>query len=436
MGLLDWLTDGSLGNMGMGAGGANPPAPSMPPVQQTGADGPPLPLTPAAVPPGLDAAPTPSGQPPAPVAPPAPPPDPTPAAGPPDPPVNPATSDIGGGMQGGGPTPPPVPMPQPRPPGADAPPPAPPASPGPPMPLTPSSLPPPGNGTNGVGPGLGVAAPPYQLGDQTALGRALGINPQSKQFSELTGGLGAGLTAAGNSKGKSPFQALTSGAGASLEGANKEGHATEKDMNAYLTAATNAQKAGDTKAAQMWTQQYQAAKLKNEQDKAASDKSAANKNDTDNQKYWAAQRDVQPDRTALNKQIAQMQKDGAPPDQVAKAQAAGEAAINARLADHYAASGIHPQTAAQIAQQPGNSEKNPVATGLTPSNITKKLQPGQYYSNPAEIDPATGKPRIYQFKGDPSSKSSSATSSTKKDDDDADTPAADPKKKAADEDDD
>jgi len=59
---------------------------------------------------------------------------------------------------------------------------------------------------------------PYQLGDQTSLGRSLGINPSNNGFSSAMAGLGQGLIAAGNSKGKSAGQAFASGAGGAITG--------------------------------------------------------------------------------------------------------------------------------------------------------------------------------------------------------------------------
>ena len=244
----------------------------------------------------------------------------------------------------------------------------------------------------------GPSAQPYQLGDQTALGRALGIDPKSSTLNNALAGLGGGLTAAGNSRGKSPGQAFASGAGGALDAGAKETHAQNKDAQAYLTAAISAKKAGDDATYKTNYTAYLAAKLKSEQDTAASKEAAGNKNDSPTQLYLSAQRLVQPERNAMNKQIQQMQKDGATPEQIAKAQADGEASINAKLNNHYATLGIHPQTAAQLAAQPGNSQKNPVdagKAGITSANIGKKLQPGQYYTNPAD-----GK--VYQYKGEPS----------------------------------
>jgi hypothetical protein len=431
MGLLDWLTDGSLGNMGTADIGGEPPntgmpgQPSMtpPPVQQTGADGPPLPPSPT------PAATTPT-------------PDPTPAAGPPDPPMPQGTDPMAaGGSPPNGPGLPP-PMPGQPPSGAAAPPLPPPTSISPPGTFTAAdrfnkfSLPA-GGGPLSVGdankvvnsyestgghafappdgaPGAAAPGGAYKLGDQTALGRALGIDPKSSVVNETLGGLGAGLTAAGNSKGKSPFQALTSGAGATLEGANKERHADTKDAQTYLTAAINAKRAGDDATYKTNYTAYLAAKLKSEQAAAASkDATVANKNDSPTQLYLAAQRNVAADplvKGAMTAYQSALKTGNGPNDpEVQKAKAAYEQTVQERQSAHLAGVGLHPQTAAEVAKQPGMTQANPVnagKAGITSSNIGKKLQPGQYYTNPAD-----GK--VYQYKGS-ASKSSSATPSVSK----------------------
>jgi hypothetical protein len=259
-------------------------------------------------------------------------------------------------------------------------------------------------------PAPGPSAAPYKLGDQTALGRALGIDPKSQSFADITGGLGAGLTAAGNSKGKSAGQAFAAGAGGALEGANKEQHAQEKDAQAYLNTAIAAQKAGDNATYQTNYTKYLAAKLQAEQTATANkDAAATNKNDSPTQLYLSAQREVASDplvKGAMSAYQAAL-KTGTPQD-IATAKSAYEQTVQERQAAHLAGVGLHPQTAAEIAKQPGMTQANPVDAGklgITAQNIGKKLQPGQYYTNPAD-----GK--VYQFKGSPSksgSKSSSAT---------------------------
>lgn len=214
----------------------------------------------------------------------------------------------------------------------------------------------------------------------------------------VAAGLGAGLTAAGNSRGQSPFQAFAGGAGATLTGQVKDQHDTTKDMQGYLHAAIAAKSSNDEAAYKTNIMQYNLLKLKAEQEKAANP-AAANKNDSPSQLYLSAQRLVEPDRKAANTKIQKMIDNGEPPAAIAAARAQANTEINAALANHYATLGLHPQVAATVAQQPGMSVSNPVeaaSVGITADNISKKLQPGQYYRNPADG-------QVYQYKGSSSS---------------------------------
>lgn len=439
MGLLDWLTDGGASSSVFGGmGGVNSPSgvdpnqqPPMPPVQMTGTDA--LPIAPPQPNPGAMAPPVnpaatdigggipPGGT----GAPPVPDPSTTDIGGgmppggtgaPPAPPPNPAADGNPAAGFGGASMPPQVPLPQPRPPGApppmamtdtpkttftpNQPPGAPPPGPGPPMQIAPQNAPP--------------TAPVMPPG-QTALGRALGIRPDQAALNgrQSMAGFGAGLKAIGQGAGlgQGKFAAFAGGAGNAMEGANKEAQTQQKQAIDYLKSAIDAKKAGDDQTYKRDMLQFQIKnaqeKLAVEREKMASDKTAANKNDTPTQLYLSAQRLVQPDRNALNKQLDQMRKDGTDPALLAKTQADGEAAIQAKLQGHYSTLGIHPQDAATLAKQPGNSQQNPVdgkVQGLTPDNIAKKLQPGQWFTNPAD-----GK--LIQYKGPPKSddKKSSAT---------------------------
>lgn len=375
MGLLDWLTDGTLGSMGGGPGDTGMPQAGMPP----------------GAPPAPDAPPIAPQQP-------APPPNPTGSTPPADATVPPQGQSY-----------PAIPLPQPRPAGADAAPPTPPALPA--APPAPPALPaaaPAGPPVSLAPDNPAAAPPPYKLGDQTGLGKALGIDPKSSSFNNALAGLGGGLTAAGNSKGKSPGQAFASGAGGSLDASTKETHAANKDAQGYLTAAIAAKKAGDDAAYKTNYNQYLAAKLKVEQDKAAKSDAVVNKNDSPTQLYLAAQRNVAADPLVKGAYSAlqNAQKTGTPAD-VQKAQATYEQTVQERQAAHLAGVGLHPQSAADIAKQPGMTQANPVnaaTAGITKANIGQKLQPGQYYTNPAD-----GK--VYQFTGTPS-KSSDTKSAT------------------------
>lgn len=264
----------------------------------------------------------------------------------------------------------------------------PPPNAGPPMPL---------------GPGLGVGAPPPntggpswlpdQQGNGGLLSRAIGATPD--QANRLQASLGAGFTAAANSAGKSPFQALAGGAGAAMEGASKEQHQNTKDAQGYLQQAIAAKKAGDDAAYKTNYMKYLQADLKASQEKAAS-KDAASKNDSPTQLYLSANRLVQADGDvrAASKSLMDARKTGTPDEQT-KAQERLQQLIQQKQDEHYAALGLHPRTAAELSKQPGMSQSNPIdagSAGITKDNIAKKLQPGQYYKNPTD-----GK--VYLYKG-------------------------------------
>jgi hypothetical protein len=248
-----------------------------------------------------------------------------------------------------------------------------------------------------LGPGLGVGAPPNvgNMPGQTWLGRAFGITPDQAglQGRQVGAGLAAGLKSVGENYNKPGLAAFAGSAGAAMEGGNKESQTQQKQVTDYLNAAIKAKQQGDEAGYKQNYLRYLAAKLKADTDKAAS----SNKNDTPTQLYLSAQRLVQPDRNAMNKQLEQMRKDGADPAEIAKKQAELETAISAKLTGHYATLGIHPQDAATLAKQPGNAQENPIDAGkmgITKDNIGQKLQPGQYYINPADK-------KVYQYKGAP-----------------------------------
>jgi hypothetical protein len=141
---------------------------------------------------------------------------------------------------------PPVPMPQPRPAGAPTAPAGPAATTGAPLNITPPA----------PNPDSSPAAPPikpastssFKFGGQTALGRSLGIDPNSNGFKSAMAGLGEGLTAAGNSKGKSAGAAFGAGAGGALTGATKQDNTQYDQRLKSLQLAVNAQQVGDKSA--------------------------------------------------------------------------------------------------------------------------------------------------------------------------------------------
>lgn len=353
MGMLDWLQDalGSVGNAasdpmtmgGMSSAGTPamaPPTPPMPPVQQAGADQPPMP------PPGAT--------------------PPMPPAGP-DSPQNPT----------GGP----VPMPMARPPGADAAP--PPAA--PPVPIVPpgggpGALPPPGaSSTEGVtppSPGPGPQA-------RGILGRALGMDPNSER--RLSGQLSAGLKAASNSSGKSPFQALTGGAGAAMEGGDQAEDKTTDKQSKYLDQAIKAAQTGDTREATKALTQLRLAQTQMTLQGKGGKDSVVN---SDQQLYLRAQGATNQD---ANLKILKSQYDkialerGASSPEAKAAMDSYQKTYDDTLNGHLGRLGLDPKAAAKLGKQPGMSQENPVPkTKMTSQADFDKLAPGMFFVNPKD----------------------------------------------------
>lgn len=286
--------------------------------------------------------------------------------------------------------PPPVPMPRARPPGADTgaiPPPPPEKPPGPPMNIAPAS---PGVGAPPMPPQSqsGFSLPTMEGGG--GLLGALGVGDQNAK--RFRGALGAGLTAAGNSAGKSPMQALSGGAGAAIEGGDKSADKNTDQTLKYLDTAIKAQRAGDTAAYNVAYAKYLAAKLKQD-----TDKMAGGRNDP-NSLYLAAGRltNSDPALKGYNDAIRAARAGGNAAD-IAKAQGELEKAKTDIMNGHLGRLGLSPQQAAQVAQQPGMTVGNAIDAGkmgITEKNIAQKLRPGQYYRNPKDG-------QIYQFNGGP-----------------------------------
>ena len=354
MGLLDWLTEG-IGSMG---GSGSPSPPPMPPMQQTGADGPPAtpPLT-FQRPEFARDRPMPQG-------------------------TDPMTAG-GDTPNGPGLTPPPVPMPMPRPPGADA------GSAALPPAATPSSGTgmPPGPPTS-LAPGLpGPSAP--QGGP---LSRMLGLNPNPMRT--VVGSLGAGLTAAGNSAGKSPAQALFSGAGASLEGGQKTDDKTLEQQQKYLAQAIAAKQAGNTELSNQYLNMYRIAqteKLKQDALDKANGTDAKTGINTPEALYLSA---VQ--RTNADPRLSLLR------DQVR----AGTAPANAPqlmsemrdkiLKEHMGNLKLSQKDADKVAKQPGMSMENPIKPKSQAD--LDGVKPGQWVVGPdgqamqKKVKPAVGSP--------------------------------------------
>ena len=214
------------------------------------------------------------------------------------------------------------------------------------------------------------------------ISRALGLDPNKTK--SVFSGIGAGLTAAGNSAGKSPFQAFASGAGASLEGSEKSTDKTYDQKIKYLQAAVASQSAGDKAAYNKNYASYLAGKLKADTDKAASGGKTGAWNKPDSQKFIDAQHALasDPEVKASQKLLEQTAKTGEPAD-VAKAQAAHSALIQSKEAKYLSGVGLDPQKTADLAKNPPGTPQNPHVV-TSQSDFDTYVKPGQAYRNPRD----------------------------------------------------
>jgi hypothetical protein len=377
MGLFDWLSDaigsdnGAGGNMlsesmpGMGnpTSGMGVPQPTMPmpPVQQTGTDAQAL-------------------------------------ANPPMPPGPPLGPDSPQNPTGG-----PVPMPMARPQEAG------PGAPPPPSNRGPLQWTPPPFGSSGaasapaMAPGGGADVPGAMASYKAAggtmappatapgngpaahgiLGRALGLDPNTE--SRMRGSLAAGLKAAGNSAGKSPFQALTSGAGEALGGGEAADNKTEDKQRKYLDQAIEAMKVGDQRQANLALTQLRQAQTKMTLEGKIGKDSVLN---SDAQLYLRAVGATNADgplkllRKAYDDAVA---GGGANSPAAQAAKKAYDDAYKATLDGHLGRLGLDPKAADKIGKQPGMSQDNPVPkTQMTSQEAFDKLPPGAFFVNPKD----------------------------------------------------
>jgi hypothetical protein len=278
-----------------------------------------------------------------------------------------------------------------RPPGADA------APATPPTPPIPPNAPP----TGGVdAPGavksyqaaggtmMTPGAPDIQVAGQGPqargiLGRALGMDPNSER--RLSGGLAQGLKAAGNSSGKSPFQAFASGAGATLEGGDQADDKTEAKQTKYLDQAIRALKSGDERElAVARTKLLEAQTKMTLQGKMGKD-SVMN---SDAQLYLRAVGATNADgplkllRKAYDDAVA---TGGASSPAAKAAKEAYDSAYKSTLDSHLGRLGLDPKTADKLGKQPGMSQDNPVGKEkMNSQEAFDKLPPGAFFVNPKD----------------------------------------------------
>ncbi len=229
---------------------------------------------------------------------------------------------------------------------------------------------------------------------QGMIARALGLSPEVENRAKR--GLAAGLKAAGNSSGKSPFQALTSGAGAAMEGENTSDDNEYNKKLKYLTAAVADKAAGNKEGYNNNYLKYLNAKLKSDQDKASggSGKSGA-WNKPDSQKFLDAQRAVSqdPDIKASQKVLESVLKTGSQAD-VAKAQADHAKLVADKQGQYVTAVGLDPAKIAFNQKTPPGTPPTKGPDGKTiggnPHIVTSKadfdtyVKPGQAYINPKD----------------------------------------------------
>lgn len=351
MGFLDWLTDG----IGSDAGGwgANAPSPgSMPPMPQ--AKPPSLPYMEGANDPSNPTVPPPPVPPPSP---------PFPAGG------DPMTA--GGEPPNGPGLPPgmPVPMPQPRPPGADIVPPA-------------AAIPPAAAPTAGVAPPMAPTTPQFGAG---MIGGGDGRNPNLMR--SMVGSLGASLKAAGESAGKSKFQAFAGGAGAGLEGGQTASDKGYDQRLKALTLAVTAQANGDKAEYNKNYAEYLKGKLESDKsDMTPSGKKGTAWNKPDSQKFIDAQNAMakDPEIKASQKMLEQLGKSADPGSpELTQATAAHNALIAKKQQLYLTGVGLDPAQIQKNMQTPPGTPQNPHVV-KSKQDFDIYVKPGQAYVNPKD----------------------------------------------------
>lgn len=225
-------------------------------------------------------------------------------------------------------------------------------------------------------PGNGPAA-------HTFIGRALGLDPNRER--SALGGLAAGLTAAGNSAGKSKFQAFASGAGATLGGQQTADDKTEDKQRKYLDQAISAMKAGDQRQANLALTQLRQAQTKMTLEGKIGKDSVMN---SDAQLYLRAQGATNQD---ANLKILKSQYDkiaverGASSPEAKTAMDAYQKAYDDTLNGHLSRLGLDPKTADKIGKQPGMSQDNAIPKEkMNSQEAFDKLPPGSWFVNPKD----------------------------------------------------
>lgn len=209
---------------------------------------------------------------------------------------------------------------------------------------------------------------------------ALGLDKETAK--NIRDSLGAGFKAAGDSSGKSPFQAFASGAGAAIEGGKASDEKNFDRKLKYLNAALAAQKQGDHAEYQKNYLKYLNDSLRNETEKAASGRSAWNKPDTE--RYNNAMKSVSDDPSikASMKNVEMMLRT-ASPDEATKILKAHDELIAGKKFEHLQGHGFSGEQLAKLSGIPQGHKINPFVV-KDKSDLLARVKPGQAFVNPAD----------------------------------------------------
>lgn len=223
---------------------------------------------------------------------------------------------------------------------------------------------------------------------RSILGRAIGMDPNTE--SQLRGTLAGGFKAAGNSSGKSPFQAFSSGAGEGLEGGKGADDKTTKQQDDYLGRKIQAKgvEIAEGNAEVGRTLNMARTKLALEQAKMTkAGGGVAGTANSQQQLYLRGNALVNsdPEVKLAKSTYDNLLKSYAPDSPEVKAAAdAHKKLVEAKRNEHLGALGIKPEDITKLGKMPGMSRENPVpAAGLTKEKFDA-LPPGSYFINPKD----------------------------------------------------
>lgn len=259
--------------------------------------------------------------------------------------------------------------------------------PGPPMPILP-----PGNGTNGVGPGMGVATPADLRNGggaaqaRTIIGRALGLDPNREAM--LSSSLSAGLKSVGENYRKPGLAALSGSAGSAMQGGEARDDKTVDQQGKVIDRATRLET--EKRLARSGTIADQLnisrAKLAEEQAKMTREgRAGGSVVNSQQQLYLRAMGLVNGDpevKLAKSTYDAAIKVGDANSPEVKAAKKAHEDLVKAKTAAHLQTLGLDPKMADKLGKQPGMAMDNPIDTkGFTQQKLNE-LPVGSYIRTP------------------------------------------------------